>query len=147
MAEGKEELLGKARANLRIEQLRKLLGSWEQRRDELYDEIAFRKGQVELLEEFIKSAFEHILDVNKEEQAKEKIRLDTRVEELTKRHEEEEEKKRQDHEEEEEKKRQEIAKKVFEEKQKNRKPRRKRPEEKAVDVLKRKTEAKTKKGK
>jgi len=36
------------------------LGSWEQRRDELYDEIAFRKGQVELIEEFIKSAFEPV---------------------------------------------------------------------------------------
>ena len=136
MVEEKEGLLGKARANLRNEQLRKLLGSWEQRRDELYDEIAFRKGQVELIEEFIKSAFEHILDVHKEEQAKEEERINARVEELTKKHEDEEEKKRQ-----------EAAKKVFEEKQKNRKPRRKRPEEKAVDVLKRKAEAKDKKGK
>lgn len=131
MAEENGELLGKARADLRNRQLRQLLGSWEQRRDELYDEIAFRKGQVELLEELIKCAFEQILEVNKEEQREEQTRIDARMEELKKQHEEEEEKRRQ-----------EDAKKIFKEKQKNRKPRRKRPDEKAAELLERKAEAK-----
>lgn len=79
-----DELLGKARADLRNEQLRKLIGGWELKRDELYDEIAHRKGQVELLEELVKSTYERVLDINKEEQQKETVRIEARVEELKK---------------------------------------------------------------
>jgi len=78
------ELFGKDRAKLRNEQLITLIKSWEKQRDELYDEIAFRKGQVELLEDLVKQTYEKMLDVNKEEQQKEKERIDARVEELKK---------------------------------------------------------------
>ena len=44
------ELRGKVRADLRNEQVRRLLKAWEERRDELYDEISYRKGQVELFQ-------------------------------------------------------------------------------------------------
>jgi len=61
---------GKVRADLRTKQLKELLLIWEKDRDTLHDEIAYRKGQVELLEQWIKKAYELILDVNKEEQTK-----------------------------------------------------------------------------
>ena len=66
-----EELKGKDRADLRTAQLKSLLIVWEKQRDDLYDEIAYRKGQVELLEQLIKGSYESILNVNKEEQRKE----------------------------------------------------------------------------
>ncbi len=83
MAE-KTELRGKVRADLRNEQLRRLLKAWEARRDELCDEIAFKKGQMELLEEHIKFAYTSILDVNKEEGDRERQRLAAKVEEIQK---------------------------------------------------------------
>jgi len=78
------ELRGKVRADLRNEQLRRLLKAWEERRDELYDEISYRKGQVELLEEHIKFVYQSILDVNKEEGDRERARLSAKVEEIQK---------------------------------------------------------------
>ena len=90
------ELFGKSRAKLRNEQLLELVKSWEKQRDELYDEIAFRKGQVELLEDLVKQTYEKILDVNKEEQQNEKERIDARIEELKKREEATAEEKRQE---------------------------------------------------
>lgn len=87
------ELRGKARADLRNEQLKRLLKAWEARRDVVCDEISFRKGQLALLEEHIKFAYQAILDVNKEEQEKERQRLTVKVEELQK--EEKQEKKQE----------------------------------------------------
>ncbi len=78
------ELRGKVRADLRNEQLRRLLKAWEERRDELYDEISYRKGQVELLEEHIKFVYQSILDVNKEEGDRERARLSAKVDEIQK---------------------------------------------------------------
>lgn len=78
------ELRGKARADLRNEQLKRLLKAWEQRRDELCDEISFKKGQLELLEEHIKFAYTAILDVNREEGDRERQRLTSRVQEIQK---------------------------------------------------------------
>ena len=68
-------LKGKEKADLRNQQLKKLIIEWEKQRDILYDEIAFRKGKVSLLEESIKKAYEMVLDVNKEEQQKEQEEL------------------------------------------------------------------------
>lgn len=81
------ELKGKARADLRNEQIKRLLGAWETRRDDLCDEVAFRKGQIELLEEHIKFAYQSIVDVNKEEGDKERTRLATKVTEIQKKEE------------------------------------------------------------
>jgi len=78
------ELRGKARADLRNEQLKRLLRAWEQRRDELCDEISFRKGQVELLEEHIKFAYTSILDVNKDEGGRERQRIADKMNEIQK---------------------------------------------------------------
>ena len=78
------ELRGKARADLRNEHLRRLLKAWETRRDELCDEISFKKGQLELLEEHIRFAYQAIIDVNKEEGERERTRLVARVEEIQK---------------------------------------------------------------
>ena len=78
------ELRGKARADLRNDQIRRLLKAWEERRDELYDEISFRKGQVELLEEHITFVYQSIVDVNKEEGDRERARLAAKVEEIQK---------------------------------------------------------------
>jgi hypothetical protein len=79
VAEEKSELFGKVRADLRNEQLRRLIIDWEKERDELYDEIASRKGKVELLEALVKQSYEKILDVNKEEQAKEQEVIEARL--------------------------------------------------------------------
>lgn len=76
------ELRGKARADLRNEQLRRLLKAWETRRDELCDEISFRQGQVELLEEHIKFAYSSIVGVNKDEGDRERERLAQKVKEV-----------------------------------------------------------------
>ena len=76
------ELKGKARADLRNEQIKRLLSAWETRRDNLCDEVAFKKGQIELLEEHIKFAYQSIVDVNKEEGDKERMRLTTKVKEI-----------------------------------------------------------------
>ncbi len=112
------ELFGKDRAKLRNEQLITLIKSWEKQRDALYDEIAFRKGQVELLEDLVKQTYEKILDVNKEEQQKEKERIDARVEELKKEEAELGEKKRQEEALARHKKKQAAAKKRMEASQK-----------------------------
>ncbi len=89
------ELFGKDRAKLRNEQLLSLVKGWEQQRDALMDEIAFRKGQVELLEELVRQSYEKIVDVNKEEKQKETDKIDDRMEELKKEEADEEEEKRQ----------------------------------------------------
>jgi hypothetical protein len=90
------ELFGKNRADLRTSSLKIFIQDWEKLRDELYDEIASKKGQVELLEKWIIRAHEIILDTNKEEQRREQEVIDARLEELTKQYEEEEERKRQE---------------------------------------------------
>jgi hypothetical protein len=95
VAEETEELRGRARADLRNEQLRTLIGKWEKKRDELLDEISFRKGQLELLEELIKQSYERILDVNKEEKTREEAKIQARLDELKKQAEAEEEARRQ----------------------------------------------------
>ncbi len=89
------ELFGKDRAKLRNEQLISLIKVWEQQRDVLMDEIAFRQGQVELLEDLVKHAYEKVLDVNKEEKQKETDKIDARMDELKKEEADEEEEKRQ----------------------------------------------------
>lgn len=76
------ELFGKERAKLRNAHITILIGGWEKQRDALLDEISFRKGQVELLEDLIKQSYEKVLDVNKEEQKKENDRIDARMQEL-----------------------------------------------------------------
>ena len=83
------ELFGKGRAALRNEQLLQLIREWEKKRDDLLDEIAHSKGQVDLLEELVKESYEKMLDVNKEEQAKEQALIDERFEVVKKRAEEE----------------------------------------------------------
>ena len=89
------ELFGKDRAVLRNEQLLSLVKGWEKQRDALMDEIAFRKGQVELLEELVRQSYEKIVDVNKEEKEKETDKIDERMDELKKEELDEEEEKRQ----------------------------------------------------
>jgi len=89
------ELFGKDRAKLRNEQLLSLVKGWEKQRDVLMDEIAFRKGQVELLEELVRQSYEKIVDVNKEEKQKETDKIDDRMEELKKDEVDEAEEKRQ----------------------------------------------------
>jgi len=89
------ELFGKDRAALRNEQLLTLVKGWEKQRDVLMDEIAFRKGQMGLLEELVKQSYEKIVDVNKEEKQKETDKIDVRMEELKKEEGDEEEEKRQ----------------------------------------------------
>ncbi|MBD3260970.1 MAG: hypothetical protein GF334_04710 [Candidatus Altiarchaeales archaeon] len=60
----------KERADLRTEGLKNLLLDFERQRDKILDEIAFRKGQAELLEVLIRDTYNRILDINKEEQTK-----------------------------------------------------------------------------
>ena len=76
------ELFGKERAKLRNTHITILIGGWERQRDALLDEISFRRGQVELLEELIKQSYEKVLDVNKEEQTKENEKIEIRMQEL-----------------------------------------------------------------
>lgn len=61
----------KNRADLRNNQIKKLLSILEVQRDVTLDEIAFKKGQSVILEQLIKKCYEMILDVNKEEQSNE----------------------------------------------------------------------------
>jgi len=131
------ELLGKARADLRNEQLRALIESWEQQRDVLCDEIAFSKGQEKLLEDLIKQGYEKILDVNKEEQAKEEAKIEAHLARLK---EEQEEEKRQLETLEQDKQRREAAKKST-----ARTKNKKHPDDRAADVNKRRAEARKKK--
>lgn len=76
------ELFGKGRAQLRNEQLIQLIREWEKQRDTLLDEISYSQGQVDLLEKLVKQSYENILEVNKEEQAKEQRIIDGRFQEL-----------------------------------------------------------------
>jgi hypothetical protein len=78
------ELFGKGRAELRNQQILQLIRDWEKQRDALLDEISYRKGQVDLLEELIKQSYEMMLDVNKEEQDKEQALIDSRLEDIKK---------------------------------------------------------------
>ena len=83
------ELFGKGRAELRNEQILQLIRDWEKQRDDLLDEISYRKGQVDLLEELIKQSYETMLEVNKEEQAKEQALINSRFDDIQKLAEEE----------------------------------------------------------
>ena len=78
----------RARADVRTKGLKDLLTSMEKERDLLLDEIANRKGRVEFAEKTIKTIYEKILDINKEEQAKEleeiRIRAEREKEEFEK---------------------------------------------------------------
>lgn len=65
----------KERALLRNEQMKKMLTELERKRDSVLDEIASKKGQVEILEDTIKRCYELILDVNKEEQNNEVLEI------------------------------------------------------------------------
>jgi hypothetical protein len=76
------ELFGKGRAELRNEQLIQLIREWEKQRDELLDEIAHSKGKVEILEALVKQSYERIIEVNKEEQAKEQALINSRFQDL-----------------------------------------------------------------
>ncbi len=76
------ELFGKGRAELRNEQLIQLIREWEKQRDALLDEISYNQGQVNLLEKLVKQSYEKILEVNKEEQAKEQKIIDGRFQKL-----------------------------------------------------------------
>lgn len=76
------ELFGRGRADLRNEQLKELIKEWEKQRDDLLDEIAFKRGQVEILEKLVKQSYERILEVNKEEQAKEQALIDKRFQDI-----------------------------------------------------------------
>jgi hypothetical protein len=134
VAEEKSELFGKVRADLRNQQLRKLIIDWEKERDELYDEIAFRKGKVELLEALVKQSYEKILDVNKEEQAKEQEMIEERLSTL-----------RVAQEEADEKRAAELLKKEGIAKRRKKRPK-KSPAASARELSKRKAESKKKKG-
>ena len=68
----------KERAEMRNEQTKKFLTELERKRDATLDEIAFKKGQAELLEDIIKRCYELILDVNKEEQNNEVLEISRR---------------------------------------------------------------------
>ena len=76
------ELFGRDRAELRNQQLKILIKDWEAKRDTLLDQIAFKRGQVEILEELVRHSYETILDVNKEEQAKEQALIDDRFQDI-----------------------------------------------------------------
>ncbi len=134
------ELFGKDRAVLRNEQLVSLIKGWEQQRDVLMDEVAFRNGQVELLENLVKRAYEKVLDVNKEEKQKETDKIDARMDELKKEEADEEEEKRQKEARARHKKKEAAAKKRMEGSQKKsvkEKPTPKHPSDKIEDTQKR----------
>ena len=76
------ELFGKGRADLRNEQMKELIREWEKQRDELLDELSFIKGQVDILEKLVAQSYERMLKVNKEEQAKEQVLIDNRLEQI-----------------------------------------------------------------
>ena len=61
----------KEKADLKNKSLKLLLKDFESKRDSLLDEVAFKRGQVSLLEETIKRIYEMVLDNNKEEQIRE----------------------------------------------------------------------------
>ncbi len=82
------ELTGKDRADLSTAPLKKLLKVWENQRDTLCDEISFKKGECKALEENIKLSYQLILDINKEEQIKDREAIAAKVEELKKKEEE-----------------------------------------------------------
>lgn len=132
------ELFGKGRAELRNEQMVQLIRDWEKKRDILLDEISFKKGQVELLEELVKQSYEKILTVNKEEQTKEQALIDQRFQDLRVLAEAEEEKIRAAEVLERQKKRQEEVKAG----KKKAKP---HPSDRGRDLAKRKTRARKKK--
>ena len=131
------ELFGKDRAQLRNEQPLTLVKSWEKQRDELYDAIAFRKGQVELLEKLIRQTYEKILDVNKEEKQKETDKIDARMEELKKEEIDVEEEKRQKEARARHRKKEAAAKKRMEFADEKDTPVPKHPSDKAKDTQKR----------
>ncbi len=60
------ELKGRALADLRNKEIKEMIVKLEKQRDGLYDEIANRKGRVEVIEEVITEIYERIVQVNKE---------------------------------------------------------------------------------
>ncbi len=60
---------GRERAELRNQDLKRLLGELEHQRDNLMDQAAKKQGEVDAVERIIKRTYEIILDVNKDEQA------------------------------------------------------------------------------
>jgi hypothetical protein len=66
---------GKKLADLQTAELKKILLDLEQRRDTIYDEIAFKRGQQAALEELIQTLYERILGINKEVQTKQVVEL------------------------------------------------------------------------
>lgn len=62
---------GKERAEVRTEDMKRLLGELENRRDQLMDEVAKKQGECDMAERIIKRAYEIILDANKDEQVHE----------------------------------------------------------------------------
>lgn len=65
------ELEGRALAELRNKEMKSMLLELEKRRDVLYDEVANRKGKIEILEDLITEVYGRILNVNKEVQQEE----------------------------------------------------------------------------
>lgn len=80
------ELKGKNLAELRSKEIKEMVVQLEQQRDALYDEIANRRGRVEVIEEMIKEIYDRIVQVNKE------VKQQELAEEVRKRAEEEEKK-------------------------------------------------------
>ena len=60
------ELKGKFLAELRNKEIKEIVIKLEEQRDELYDEIANRKGRAEVIEDLIKGIYDRIIQVNKE---------------------------------------------------------------------------------
>jgi len=82
------EIKGKFLAELRNKEIKEIVIKLEEQRDELYDEIANRKGRAEVIEELIKDIYDRIVQVNKE------VRQQDLREEVEKRAEEAEKKKK-----------------------------------------------------
>lgn len=58
------------RIEKRTEDLRLLLSGLEKKRDELLDQLAFKKGEASLIEEIIKTVYDQIRKASEEEQSK-----------------------------------------------------------------------------
>ncbi len=64
-------LEGKYLAELRNKEIKEMLLDLEKQRDDLYDVVASRKGQIEILEKIIAEIYGRIVAVNKEVQQEE----------------------------------------------------------------------------
>lgn len=117
------ELKGKYLADLRNKEIKEMLITLEKQRDDLYDEIANRKGRLETIEDIIKEIYDRIIQVNKD------IHQQELAAEVQKRAEEEEQKRKEA-----DQKEKEDEKDAFEKAKRGIKtpkaPRRKRPKKK-----------------